>query len=113
MLIPVTVAPVTAPDGARSTESTSLVGTWTVCPSAVSRVHLVFTHPVGSDFGTESRSDTDRLLPLASVTFNRTVRTPVSVGVPSKAPCLFSTTPAGRPLADQKYGARPPLARSG
>jgi hypothetical protein len=50
---------------------------------------------------------------VESVTVTFTVLVPAAVGVPPIAPvAVLSVTPAGKPVADQVYGALPPVAAS-
>ena len=45
-----------------------------------------------------------------SVTVIVTEKLPAAVGVPERLPALLRINPAGRPVAPNEYGAKPPVA---
>ena len=57
-------------------------------------------------------SEDDAVVPFASFTISDGVCVPAAVGVPVIVPLPLIERPAGKPVADQMYGAVPPVAVS-
>lgn len=79
-----------------------------VLESGVSWAHAWFTHPGGSDVGTDSGIVFESDVPLTSVTFTVTGVVPIANGTPPIASFPITDSPPGNPSTVQVAVPEPP-----